>query len=181
MASRSQHGSGPESERVVLGGPRPHYKMRDATASSANLLLALGVAFTLIGLVNLSLLWWPLRFGHVAWEFATFGSTLDNVPMTGLGLGLIAYSILLRRSGGATDRPGGPRVMSTIFGLYALALLVVGVLYLTAVPTILQRATPETMGPLRHQIIASGAEGIIYVIVFGWISLLLWRSVRKAT
>lgn len=162
---------GPDAERVVvresgrseLGGPR------------GVMLALLGAAFLLVGLVDLTLLWTPLQLDSVTWEFATIGRTLDGLPMSALGLGLLIYGT----TRGPRVRRSRLKVYGFAFGLLAALLALLAVLYFTAMPTVLQQAELEVGEGLRRSAIRHGAQSVIYPLAFGLIAAVLWRAGRS--
>lgn len=151
-----------ESLRNGLGKPR------------GALLSVLGGAFLLVGLVDLVLLWIPMRLDSVAWEFATIGRTLDGFPMSALGLGLLAY--------GSTRGPRVRRIRLLGFGfafaLLAALLVALSVLYFTALPTVLQQTELEAGEGLRRAAVRHGVQSVVYPLALALIGLVLWRAGR---
>ncbi len=145
-------------------------------ALGATLLILLGAGLTVVGLIDLILLWLPLRFGSAPWEFATLSRTLDGVPQIAVGLGLFGYGVLRhsRRSRRSV------RLLSVMFGLGAAALLIVGALYLTVAPAVVTASPPEALAGLQRALVKNGAQGIVYPLVFAAIAAVLWRGTRRA-
>src|SRR5687767_11526069 len=50
------------------------------------LLGLIGLAFTVIGAVDIALAWYPSALGSAEWEFGTIGATLNGLPLPALGL-----------------------------------------------------------------------------------------------
>lgn len=163
------------TDRIVLRRERGSLYVRDSNAVGATVLTLLGTAFTVVGLVDLGLLWNPPNFGNSSWEFATLSQTFDSLPMTGLGLGLLAFGFLFH----PRSRPLQVRVIGAVFGLVTLGLLVMGVLYFTVAPEVMRQAPPEAVNALNRAVTKNVAEIIMYPVVFGVLAILLWRSVRK--
>lgn len=163
------------SERIVTGVDESNLRVTDAEATGATLLAALGAAFLLVGLVDLALLWWPLRFESSAWEFATLSRTLGSVPMSGLGLGLLAYGLVRHpRSSGTWVR-----VFAVLFLVAAAGFVVMGGLYVTVVPDVLRDTPPEGMTGVNRALIKNSAEVVCYTIIFALIGFRMWGSVEK--
>ncbi len=108
--STQQDGGG---DRIVLRHERGTLRVRGSAAVGATVVTLLGTAFTVVGLVDLGLLWNPTDFGSSSWEFATLSQTFDSLPMTTLGLGLLAFGFLLQ----PRSRPIQVRVVAAIFAL----------------------------------------------------------------
>lgn len=162
-----------DSRRVVGGGSESGLRVRDGRKAGMLLLGLLGGSFLLVGLVDLALLWYPLNFDQVSWEFATLSRTLDSVPMTGLGLGLVAYATVAHPDA----RPGWVRTMAVVFVLAAVAFITMGGLYATVAPEVIRGSAPQTMGSVSKALVKNSVEALVYTVVFGWIGVRLWRSV----
>jgi hypothetical protein len=163
------------AKRIVLRRQRGALRIRQSEAVAATVVTLLGTAFTVVGLVDLGLLWNPPDFGSSAWEFATLSQTFDSLPMTTLGLGLLAFGFLLQ----PRSRPVQVRIVAGIFGLAAICLLGLGILYFTVVPEVMRQAPPEAATALNRAIVKNVAEIIIYPVTFASLAVVLWRSVRK--
>lgn len=156
--------------------PQP-YRVRQGAETAANVLAAIGVAFALVGFVDLAIMWTPVRFGTPGWEFATVTQTLTNVPLTTFGLGLIAYGLLSHPS----RHPLWTRGSAVVFGVLAVVLVGMGLLYVLSVPAVVQAASPEMAGALKRAVLKSGTEMVVYPLTFGLVSVLLWRAVRRSS
>ncbi len=54
----------------------------------------------LVSLLDLGMLWWPVRLGDMNWEFGTVSATVDALPLPTLALfGLLVIAILRGQSG----------------------------------------------------------------------------------
>jgi hypothetical protein len=165
--------------KVVFDSGRPRkrakYEIVDAEATSALLVITIGLAFALVGLIDLALLWTPLGFGSPAWEFATLSQTFSNWPVTGLGLLLAVYGLVRHPNTGAV----WAAVAVIVFALVAVALAAMAVLYLTVVPTVLRNAPVEGVQVMGRAVYKVAAEAVIYPIVFGAIAIILWRGLKR--
>jgi hypothetical protein len=161
--------------RVVIGEEGAELTVTNPEALSVWMLAALGVAFVIIGLTELALLWWPLGFGNAIWEFGTLSTTFDSVPMWGLGAGLIVFAVL--RS--ARTRPIWVRVLAVACVVVVLIFLVFALVYVTATPEVLRQTPPEAMGAVRRSIAKTLVEIVAYTGVFGLVAVMLWRGVRR--
>lgn len=151
------------------------WRFRDPESTSASLVVVLGAAFTVVGVVDLALLWTPLQLGNPAWEFTTLTQTFTNVPMTGLGLMLMAYGLVRHPRWG----PAWVRAAAVTFAAIALLLVGLALMYATVVPAIVQRTPAEAIGGIGEAIVKSGAETLVYPLAFGALSFFLWRAVER--
>ncbi len=141
---------------------------------SAQLFILGGTAFALVGIVDLALLWGPIRLGSLSWEVATVGRTLDSLPMTALGLLLATYGVYRHPRTGRRSR----RSFAILFAVLAILLLVLAALYATFAPAVLSEAPAEAVDAIRKATIRHAVQSVVYPIAFGWIAILLWRGSR---
>lgn len=159
-------------DKAERGG---RFVFRDREATSASLLMALGAAFAIVGLVDLALLWRPLALGNPVWEFGTVSGTFDNVPIGALGITLVTFGLIRHPRRSAVWL----RVAAALFGVVTLGLLGLGVVYALATPAVLTQAAPQTMVVLRGTILKNVVELIAYVLAFGVMTLVAWRGAAK--
>lgn len=164
-----------EDRRVVGGESRTALVVRNGRETGVFILGLLGASFLTVGLVDLGLLWYPLNFGQASWEFATLSQTLSSVPMTGLGLGLVAFAAVAH----SDSRPAWVRTVSVLFVVAALAFVTMGALYVTVAPEVVRGSAPQTLGSVSRALVKNSAEALIYTVAFGWIGVRLWRSVQE--
>lgn len=151
------------------------HRRRDPDGTSASLLTAIGAAFAIVGLVDLSLLWFPLRFGIPAWEFGTLSRTFDNLPMTGLGLALVGFGVVRHPEW----HPAWLRGASILFALVTVGIVVLGVVYGLAAVVVVGQTPVEGLDALGRAIVKNVVEIVVYSVVFGAIAVMLWREVEK--
>lgn len=160
----------------VVREPKPGRKgSQGAETITAKLFLASGTAFVAVGLVDLALLWTPFRFGTPAWEFATLSQTFSSLPFTGLGLVLAAVGIVRHPS----TRTVWVRVAAIVFGVIALALVVLDFLYITVAPGIVRGTPTDGLDVVGTTLIKNGTEMLVYPIAFGVMSFFLWREAKR--
>lgn len=137
--------------------------------------MLLGAAFLIVGLVDLGLLWIPVRMDSVAWEFATIGRTLDGLPMPALGIVLVAY--------GASRHPRlGLRSLRGFAGAFAFLALVLAVLaglFATLAPAVLSQTPIEALEGVRRGVIRHAVQALVYPLAFLSLALILWRAGRR--
>lgn len=162
-----------KAQRAVRG----RFAFRSREATSASLLMALGAAFAVVGLVDLALLWRPLALGNPVWEFGTVSGTFDNVPIGALGLTLLVLGLLRHPQRSATWL----RAAAALFGLVTLALIALGGIYALATPAVIRQAAPPTLVALRGTILKNIVELVAYVLAFGVMTVIAWRgAVRRS-
>ncbi len=129
-----------------------------------SLLGYIGIAFILIGALDVGLAWFPFVLGSAEWEFGTIGATLNGLPLPGLGL------MLVLASGVALGLPMRIRVVAAICAVLVVALLGLGFLYVTVIPVALSEVTnPVVRAGLMKSIVKALALLVIYPALFGWV------------
>lgn len=154
---------------------REAYRVRDARRTGAALFLMFGGAFVLAGLVNLGFVWIPPDFASTSWKFAALTRTLEHLPLTVLGSGLLAYGAVRHRDVGA----GWVRVLATVLLVMALAVLGAGLLHTLAAPAVLQGGA-DVAGSSADLVARSALETACYVIVLGAAGVTLRRCIEPA-
>lgn len=163
-------------DRVVVGEARTRrLALRDPRATGASLFVVVGLALTAIGVVDLALLWSPLGFGDAIWEFGTLSRTLDGVPLPALGLALTIYGLVMH----PRAWPVWVRVFAVLFAATALALIVLALIWGTAVPEVLRQTPAEALGTLKRSIVKSVVQFAAYSLASGVMAWLLWRGARR--
>ncbi len=95
--------------------------------------------------------------------------------MTALGLVFVALGLMRHPA----RHPAWTRGAAVVFGLVALVLAVMGLLYALATPAIMRQAGPEAMEALTRAMIKSGTEIVVYPVIFALVSVMLWRGVAS--
>ncbi len=161
--------------RMIITGAAP--EPRSAVARVAHpehawsALGWMGLAFILIGLVDLALAWYPAALGSPEWEFGTIGASLNGLPLPALGLALILGAGVARGSRWQM------RVASGVAIALTLLLLGFAFIYATVIPVALADAAN---GVLRMGLMKSIAKAVallvIYPILFVWIGYNGWKQ-----
>ena len=144
--------------------------VRSGSEIAWGLLAPAGLTFALVALVDLALVWVPVRLGDTGWQFDTVSAVLDGMPMLAMGL-VLGYGAALARSRYVTLR-----WWSAAMVLVAIALLMAFGLYLFSVPAVLASAgSAETRLGLTKAVIQTGAQGIAYPTALFWLGTRGWR------
>ena len=151
------------------------FKWRDADATSANLLIALGVALTTVGFVHLAVLWTPTRLGHPSWEFGTISQTFTNVPLVITGLVFFVYGKVRH----PRTHPAWPRRAAIGMVVLAMVLFTMGTLYAATLPEVFRQAPATSWEPLVRAIVRNAAEILVYPTTCLITATILWRGVEK--
>ncbi len=149
--------------------------LRDPGRTVSAVMGLLGVTFSLVGLVEIALLWFPLSMGDALWEFGTYGGSLDRLPMVALGLGLLGLAAVWHpaRSVGAV------RAVAVLFVVLGVVLVGVAALYITSVPAALGRMSAQAVLRVENGLLQRAVEAFAYPLAFLGLGWVLWRSVRR--
>jgi hypothetical protein len=134
-----------------------------------------GLAFVIVGMVDLVLAWYPHALGSPEWEFGTIGASLNGLPLPALGLCLSLAAGIARGSRWQM------RATSGIAIAFALVVLVFAFIYVTVIPVALADATNAVV---RTGLMKSVAKAVtllaIYPVLFLWVGYQGWKqSVRR--
>ena len=134
----------------------------------------IGVVFLVVGAVTLFSPLFPLRIGVIEWEFGTASALFDNVPIFGLGLGLLMASGLAL---GARWRVRG---LALICILLALVIWLAAGLYATVVPQALGAApNPVALTAIKKAVAKGAIQILIYPVAFLWLGIWSWRRTLR--
>ena len=156
------------SRRLVVSRPDPP----SSRSTAYTIVMVVGLAFFVVGLVDLVLLWIPVRFQSAAWEFATVGRTLDAVPMPALGLTLVVFGSLRH----SLARLSWWRSAAALFTCGTVLFCALAILFATSAPAILAETPPEAMAGIRRAAIRHGVQAAVYPVCFAIASAFLWKS-----
>jgi len=105
------------------------------------------VVLLLVSLLDLGVLWWPVRLGDMNWEFGTVSATVDALPLPTLALfGLLIIAILRGQSGWGIP-------VGVVFGALVLLLTAMLAVHALNLP-LLARAVEE---PLAREAVQRAA------------------------
>jgi hypothetical protein len=164
---------------VILGSEPARGAQKPAknvgAESLAPMFFAFGLVVTIVSLIDVSLAWFPLRFGSGEWEFGTSSATFNAMPLAATGLLFLSMAAALSRSAVAL------RVMSIISLLTALFLAGSIVLFGLNVPLALGAVPAEVASLLKRGILRTTAFAGLYIPLFGWLCWFTWRRAGAAT
>ena len=134
-----------------------------------------GATFVVLGLLDVSLVWFPPTLGSPEWEFASITATFNTLPVTVLG------ATLLVSSGIARQRPAIARTGGILLLMLAMLVVVGAVIYATTVPIALKGINnPVVRLGVYKAMTKTIAQCILYPILFIWVGLKGLRASRTA-
>lgn len=164
------------SDLLILGTRSKEARSEVAPApdGARKVLAVTGIALAVVGWVDWILLWVPLNFGAVEWEFGTIGQSFDALPLATLGTAaLIAAAI----SG------GWRRTLILTAGVafaVALTLAVILGIFLLDIPILLQGSANAVRPVLMKAVAKTSLYGVLYVFTYAWLGLTCLRVIRRA-
>ena len=177
MATKNNDVASQEQRRpVLIRKETARAVLEDPEQTSHSLLMTVGGGITLLGLVELGLLWFPLGLGVAAWEFGTLSETFDVVPIAAPGVALLTYGIVRSHD----VRTGVVRAASIAFCLLAVLFLLAGFVYIRAVPVVLAEAPAQAMDALYRSIIETATAVAVSIVACLLVARLLWRCVGNS-
>jgi hypothetical protein len=165
---------------LVSPSQRASAASREIPAQSASdgawrLLGWLGAALLLMGGADVLLAWYPAAFGRIEWEFAAISTTLNGLALPILGLSFILTSAFAR------NRRIAVRVAGTMMLVAAAALMILAVIYATAIPVAFQAVAQNA--DLAIGIKKGVAKAIMLFVVYLTLltasGVFAWRGTRQ--
>lgn len=164
--------------RIVVGHGTERPASRWVVESTAvwKMIAPVGVAFLLVGLADIALSWYPVRFGTPEWEFGTIGTTLNNMPLPTLGL------MILAGWAAVTERRTPVKVFGVLMMVVGLVLAGLVVLYLLTLPPAWGAVTavedPTLQVAAKKGIAKSLVQAVAYPAIYLLVGWNAWRLAR---
>jgi hypothetical protein len=133
-----------------------------------------GTLFAVLGLVDLVTQIFPLALGSPEWEFGTYSSMMDSMPLFLMGLGFLAVFAVAR------SQLGLLRTLGFVFLFVAIFILAGAFLYATNVPQALKMGpgTPLQTG-MKKAVTKGALQTTIYPIAFLWLAVFAFKNSGK--
>ncbi|HEV8123658.1 MAG TPA: hypothetical protein VGP80_05415 [Gemmatimonadales bacterium] len=138
------------------------------------LLGLVGVLFTVIGGLEILTQIFPLSLGNPEWEFGTYSSVMDSMPLLLMGLGFLGVFAIV----------GGHKVLGRVLAivLFGLALVVIAFafLYLTNVPQALRinpRSSIQT--GIKKAISKASIQTAVFPVALLWLGAVVLRNSKR--
>ena len=129
-----------------------------------------GIIFAIIGGAELATQIFPLALGSPEWEFGTYSSMMDSMPLFVMGLGFLAVFAVARTHSVLA------RVLGIIFILTAVFILAGAFLYATNVPQALRMNPGSALQTGMKKAVTKGAlQTTIYPVAFLWLGVFTLR------
>lgn len=134
-----------------------------------------GILFLVVGVTDVVTQLFPLALGSPEWEFGTYSSIMDSLPLVTMGVGFLAVFAIARNQ----------RVLAKVTGIIfiGLALFVFAgaFIYATDVPQALKvnPRSPVQTG-IKKAVSKTALQSTIYPIAFLWAGVFALRHSTKA-
>jgi hypothetical protein len=139
-----------------------------------------GILFAVLGGTDLATQLFPLGLGSPEWEFGTYSSMMDSIPLFAMGLGFLGVYAIARANRALSISVG------ILFILVALFILAFAFIYATNLPQVL-RVRPRSPAQIALQtgvkkaVVKGTLQSAIYPIAFLWMGIFALRhSGRKS-
>ena len=137
-----------------------------------------GLLFAVLGGTDLATQLFPLGLGSPEWEFGTYSSMMDSIPLFTMGLGFLGVYAVSRAHRGLS------MIIGVIFILIALFILAFAFIYATNLPQVLRvRPSAPTQAALqtgvKKAVVKGALQSAIYPIAFLWMGIFALRHAGK--
>jgi hypothetical protein len=132
----------------------------------------LGVALTVMGLTDVALAWYPPAFGRPEWEFGAITASLNGFALPTLGMFFLLVGAVARNERVLA------RSISVVMFVLAVAIIILGIIYLTVVPLALSSvaANPLVLSGMKKAVTKAGILSVTYVGLFAAGGIVGWRG-----
>jgi hypothetical protein len=135
-----------------------------------------GILFAIVGGAELATQIFPMALGSPEWEFGTYSSMMDSMPLFLMGLGFLAVFAVARSHAILL------RILGIIFVLVALFILGGAFLYATNVPQALKMYPGTALQTGMKKAVTKGAlQSTIYPIAFLWLGVFALRNSGRSS
>lgn len=140
------------------------------------LLGAVGLVFSIVGGLDVALVWYPSNFGNPEFEFGSVAASFNNLPLVSLGL------TMWMTSGVARGQKWVVRTAATALIVLAVLIVIGAVLFLTNVPMALKaKLEPIIMTGLKKGISKTLIQSAAYPVVLFYVAVKAWRHSLAST
>ncbi len=131
-----------------------------------------GAVLSLVALVDMLLVWYPLGFGNVAWEFGVVDQSFSGLPLLTMGLAALVVSAL------ALGIRWWTVSVATVVLVIGLSVLAAYTLYLLSVPIILGMTPPEVAIGVKKAIVKTSVMAVSFSGLYVVAAVLAIRNSR---
>jgi hypothetical protein len=144
----------------------------EAARQAWGLLGSLGIAFIIMGGIDIALGAYPLSFGDAEWEFGVVSAILNGFAIPTMGGFLLVGSLIARGKFAAA------RTMSVLAFLVVLILVGLGLLYVTVLPIALKSVQGNPVLALGMK--KATVKGLVFLVAYIALFVVLGRKGMRA-
>jgi hypothetical protein len=137
------------------------------------MMFLLGLGLTVIGSVDVGLLFVPARWASLDWEFGTVSAFIDGLPLMTMGFGAMVVA--------STGRGWWKwRVaLAAAALLMTVVVLAMVVIFVLDVPAALRAVSPVMRSTLTKAVLKTGIMGLVYVGIYATLGVWTWRRLKS--
>lgn len=160
-------------EPVVVAQSHDHSVVDDVdNASGWKYLFLIGVGITIVGLIDVSLLFIPARFASLDWEFGTIAGLFDGMPLMTLGVGLMGAASV------ANGWIGTRRLVVVMALVIAVVIALLATIFALDVPAALKAVEPAMRPAIKRASLKTGLMALTYFVLYLALGVWTWRRLR---
>ncbi|MGE3526996.1 MAG: hypothetical protein AB7I33_13825 [Gemmatimonadales bacterium] len=134
-----------------------------------------GLLFLVIGTLEIGTVLFPLTLGSPEWEFGTYSSLMDTLPLFLLGLGLLASYAVTRQQRGLAV------ACAVVFFAMTLLIFAGAFLYATNLPQVLRvPAGSPLQTSLKKAVTKTAIQTAFFPMGFLWFGIAALRYSRRS-
>jgi hypothetical protein len=160
-------------EPVVVAQSHDHTAVAVVdNASGWKYLFLVGAGITIVGLIDLSLLFFPARFANLDWEFGTISGLFDAMPLMTLGIGLMSAAAV------ANGWTGTRRLVVVLALVMTVVVALLGTIFALDVPAVLKAVEPGMRPSIKRASLKTGLMSLTYFVLYLALGVWTWRRLR---
>lgn len=135
-------------------------------------LFVVGIAISVVGFIDIAILFYPPNWASLDWEFGTLNGVVEGLPLLTVGMG--AMSAAAVANGWVLTR----RLMALLTILMALLLAVVGIMFALDVFAVLKVVQPAMKPTLKLTAVKISLMTVTYFMLYLALGVWTWRRLR---
>jgi hypothetical protein len=134
-----------------------------------------GILFAVVSGIDLVTQVFPMSLGNADWEFGTYSSVMDSLPLLLMGLGFLAAFAVAR------SQLILLRLLGVLFILLALFILAGAFLYATNIPQALRMGAGSPLLTAMKKAVTKGViQSTVYPIALLWLGVFTLRNSARS-
>ena len=159
-------------EPVIVAQSSDNRVVTDS-AAGWSYLFVLGMGLSVVGFIDVSLLFIPAYWASLEWEYGTVSGMFDAMPLLAIGIGMMTAASV------ANDWVWSRRLMVTVTLLLTVLLVVLSLVFALDVPAILRTAPDQgSKDVLKMSAVKTGLMALTYTVLYLALGVWTWRRLR---